>query len=49
MSMSYTIITDECEGFADCVDACPIACIYEAKGGVALPPALLPSRLWQKR
>lgn len=32
MSMSYTIITDECEGFADCVDVCPIACIYPGSG-----------------
>lgn len=30
--MSYTIITDECEGFADCVDACPIACIFPGSG-----------------
>lgn len=32
MTMSYTIITDECEGFADCVDVCPIACIYPGSG-----------------
>lgn len=30
--MPYTIITDECEGFADCVDVCPIACIYPGSG-----------------
>ena len=24
--MSYTIVTDKCEGLADCVDICPIAC-----------------------
>ena len=32
MTMSYTIITNECEGFADCVDVCPIACIYPGSG-----------------
>ena len=26
--MPYTIITDVCEGVTDCVDACPVACIY---------------------
>ena len=31
-SMPYTIITDTCEGFADCVAACPIACIHPGKG-----------------
>lgn len=30
--MPYTIITNECEGCADCVDACPIACIYPGFG-----------------
>lgn len=30
--MPYTIITDECEGCADCIDACPIACIYPGFG-----------------
>lgn len=30
--MAYTIITDICEGFADCVDACPIACINPGVG-----------------
>ncbi len=26
--MSHTIVTDVCEGIADCVAACPVACIY---------------------
>jgi NAD-dependent dihydropyrimidine dehydrogenase PreA subunit len=30
--MAYTIVTDICEGIADCVDACPIACIYPGTG-----------------
>lgn len=30
--MAYTIVTDKCEGFADCVDACPVACIYPGLG-----------------
>ena len=30
--MSYTIITDLCEGFTDCIDACPTACIYPGFG-----------------
>lgn len=30
--MAYTIITDKCEGFADCVDACPVACIHPGSG-----------------
>lgn len=25
--MAHTIISDICEGVADCVDACPVACI----------------------
>ena len=25
--MSYSIVTDICEGVADCVAACPVACI----------------------
>lgn len=27
--MAHTIVTDICEGVADCVDACPVACIHE--------------------
>lgn len=30
--MPYTIITNECEGCADCVDACPTACINPGVG-----------------
>ena len=30
--MAYTIITDKCEGITDCVDACPVACIYPGSG-----------------
>ena len=30
--MAYTIITDKCEGVADCVDACPVACIFLGTG-----------------
>lgn len=26
--MPHTIVTDVCEGIADCVDACPVACIH---------------------
>ncbi|MBM5809238.1 MAG: ferredoxin, partial [Cyanobacteria bacterium M_surface_9_m1_291] len=26
--MAHTIVTDICEGVADCVDACPVACIH---------------------
>lgn len=26
--MSHTILTDVCEGVADCVGACPVACIH---------------------
>ncbi len=25
--MAYTIVSDVCEGVADCVPACPVACI----------------------
>ena len=25
--MAHTIVTDVCTGVADCVDACPVACI----------------------
>ena len=30
--MAHTIVTDVCEGVADCVDACPVACIHEGPG-----------------
>ena len=30
--MSYTIVTDKCEGASDCVDVCPIACIRPGSG-----------------
>ncbi len=30
--MAHTIVTDICEGVADCVDACPVACIQPGKG-----------------
>lgn len=30
--MPYTIITDTCEGVADCIDACPVACIFPGSG-----------------
>ncbi|MFS8889139.1 ferredoxin, partial [Synechococcus sp. R55.1] len=26
--MPHTIVTDICEGVADCVEACPVACIH---------------------
>ncbi|PSB40628.1 ferredoxin, partial [filamentous cyanobacterium Phorm 6] len=26
--MSHTIVTNICEGVADCVGACPVACIH---------------------
>ncbi|MFM7579286.1 MAG: ferredoxin, partial [Microcystaceae cyanobacterium] len=26
--MPHTIVTETCEGVADCVDACPVACIH---------------------
>ena len=31
-SMAHTIVTDICEGVADCVDACPVACIHPGQG-----------------
>ena len=31
-AMAHTIVTDVCEGIADCVDACPVACIDQGKG-----------------
>lgn len=30
--MPHTIVTETCEGVADCVDACPVACIHEGPG-----------------
>jgi NAD-dependent dihydropyrimidine dehydrogenase PreA subunit len=30
--MAHTIVTEICEGVADCVDACPVACIHPGKG-----------------
>lgn len=30
--MAYTIITNECEGCSDCVEACPTACIHPGFG-----------------
>jgi NAD-dependent dihydropyrimidine dehydrogenase PreA subunit len=30
--MPHTIVTDVCEGVADCVDACPVACIHPGPG-----------------
>ena len=30
--MPHTIVTDVCEGVADCVSACPVACIHEGPG-----------------
>ena len=40
--MPHTIVSDVCEGVADCVDACPVACIDQGKGqirkGTETPP-----------
>jgi NAD-dependent dihydropyrimidine dehydrogenase PreA subunit len=30
--MAYTIVTDVCEGIADCAVQCPVACIHEGGG-----------------
>jgi NAD-dependent dihydropyrimidine dehydrogenase PreA subunit len=30
--MAYTIVSDICEGVADCVPACPVACIALGNG-----------------
>jgi NAD-dependent dihydropyrimidine dehydrogenase PreA subunit len=30
--MSYTIASNICEGIADCVPACPVACIEQGDG-----------------
>ncbi len=48
--MSHTIVTDVCEGVADCVEACPVSCIDQGPAkmrrgligiGLILPPALI--------
>lgn len=31
-TVAHTIVTNTCEGVADCVDACPVACIHEGPG-----------------
>jgi NAD-dependent dihydropyrimidine dehydrogenase PreA subunit len=31
-AVAHTIVTNVCEGVADCVDACPVACIHEGPG-----------------
>ena len=30
--MPHTIVSDICEGVADCVNACPVGCIKPGKG-----------------
>ena len=30
--MPHTIVSNVCEGVADCVDACPVACIHPGSG-----------------
>ena len=30
--MAHTIVSEVCEGIADCVDACPVACIDQGSG-----------------
>jgi NAD-dependent dihydropyrimidine dehydrogenase PreA subunit len=30
--MSYTIVSDICEGVGDCIPVCPVACILWAEG-----------------
>nr|AKE98936.1 hypothetical protein 75 [Bangia fuscopurpurea] len=30
--MSHTIVTEKCIGVAECVNACPVACIHKGKG-----------------
>ena len=32
--MSYTIVSDVCEGMADCIPICPTECIVRAEGQV---------------
>jgi len=31
-TVAHTIVTNTCEGIADCVEACPVACIHEGPG-----------------
>ena len=31
-TVAHTIVTETCEGVADCVDACPVACIHPGPG-----------------
>jgi NAD-dependent dihydropyrimidine dehydrogenase PreA subunit len=31
-AMPHTIVTEICQGVADCVAACPVACIHEGPG-----------------
>lgn len=31
-TVAHTIVTNTCEGVADCVDACPVACIHDGPG-----------------
>lgn len=33
--MSYTIVSDVCEGKADCIPVCPVDCIHWAEDGGA--------------
>ena len=30
--MAHSIVTNVCEGIADCVNACPVACIHDGPG-----------------
>ena len=30
--MAHSIVTEICTGVADCVDACPVACIHPGSG-----------------
>nr|YP_007947866.1 hypothetical protein 75 [Neoporphyra haitanensis]AGG37115.1 hypothetical protein 75 [Neoporphyra haitanensis] len=30
--MSHTIVTEKCIGVAECVSACPVACIHQGQG-----------------
>ncbi len=32
--MAYTIVTDICEGVADCIPACPVDCIHWAENQI---------------